>query len=142
MNKPVRLQNAFVSEGEVKKIVDFIANNNEAEIPVEIVPAQAGNDGVGMGNAVSSGGGGGGFGDEEDVDDDMYQQARQAVVENQKASTSFLQRKLRIGYARAARIVDLLEQRGVIGPGDGAKAREVIEKGGGTPAPSTPEEGM
>ncbi len=142
MNKPVRLQNAFVSEGEVKKIVDFIANNNEAEIPVEIVPAQAGNDGVGMGNAVSSGGGGGGFGDEEDVDDDMYQQARQAVVENQKASTSFLQRKLRIGYARAARIVDLLEQRGVIGPGDGAKAREVIEKGGGTPAPSTPEESM
>lgn len=142
MNKPVRLQNAFISEGEVKKVVDFIAQHNEAEVPVEIVPAQVGSDGVGLGTATQ-GGGGGGFDDGEEIDDDMYQQARAAVIEAQKASTSYLQRKLRIGYARAARIIDLLEQRGVIGPGDGAKPREVLEKGPtsttGTMPPS-PEE--
>lgn len=134
MNKPVRLQNAFISEAEVKSIVDFIANNNEAEVPVEIVPAQQGNDGVGVGSAASGGSSSGGFGDDEEIDDDMYQQARAAVIEAGKASTSYLQRKLRIGYARAARIIDLLEERGVIGPGDGAKPREVLEKGGGSPA--------
>jgi len=140
MNKPVRLQNAFISEGEVKKVVDFIAKNNEAEVPVEIVPAERGNDGVGVGSAAS---GGGAFGDDEEIDDDMYQQARAAVQEAGKASTSYLQRKLRIGYARAARIIDLLEERGVIGPGDGAKPREVLDKGStsttGTMPPS-PEE--
>lgn len=139
MNKPVRLQNAFVSEAEVKRIVDFIANHNEAETPIDIVPQQAGNDGVGLPSAAL--GASSGFGDEEDVDDDLYQAARQAVIEAGKASTSFLQRKLRIGYARAARIIDLLEQRGVIGPGDGAKPREVLEKLGlGTPTPSTVSE--
>jgi S-DNA-T family DNA segregation ATPase FtsK/SpoIIIE len=73
----------------------------------------------------------------------MYQQARAAVIEAQKASTSYLQRKLRIGYARAARMIDILEERGVIGPGDGAKPREVLEKPGSAPAaPATPEEGL
>lgn len=141
MNKPVRLQNAFVSESEVKKIVDFIAGHNEAEVPVEIAPAQQGSDGVGLGGATS-GGSSGGFGDDEEIDDDMYQQARQAVIEAQKASTSYLQRKLRIGYARAARMIDILEERGVIGPGDGAKPREVLEKPGAGAASATPEEGM
>lgn len=140
MNKPVRLQNAFISEAEVKKIVDFIAKNNEPELPVELVPQSAGNDGVGLGSSA----GGGGFGDEEDVDDEVYQAARQAVIEAGKASTSYLQRKLRIGYARAARVMDVLEQRGVIGPQDGAKPREILEKGGGpvgtSPAPTSSDE--
>ena len=139
MNKPVRLQNAFISEGEVKKIVDFIVNNNEAEVPVEIMPAERGNDGVGLGGATSGGmsASGGSFGtDDEEIDDDMYQQARAAVQEAGKASTSYLQRKLRICYARAARMIDILEERGVIGPGDGAKPREVLDKGNG-PATST-----
>lgn len=138
MNKPVRLQNAFISEGEVKKIVDFITNNNDAEVPVEIVPAQQGSDGVGLGGATSGGSGsaGGGFGDDEEIDDEMYQQARAAVQEAGKASTSYLQRKLRIGYARAARMIDILEERGVIGPGDGAKPREVLDKGGAPAAPA------
>ncbi|MES2203198.1 MAG: DNA translocase FtsK [Patescibacteria group bacterium] len=136
MGKPVRLQGAFISEQEVKKVVDFIAKNNEPELPVDMVPPQQGNDGVGLGNHVSSGG----FGDDgEEIDDDMYQQARQAVLEAGKASTSYLQRKLRIGYARAARMIDILEERGVIGPGDGAKPREVLEKGGTSPAAVAPE---
>lgn len=135
MNKPVRLQNAFISEREVKAVVDYIAKHNEPELPVEIVPAQQGSDGVGLGSATSSGGGGG-FGDEDEIDDDMYEAARTAVLEAQKASTSYLQRKLRIGYARAARLIDILEERGVIGPGDGAKPREVLEKGSSSPAQS------
>ncbi|MBP7770372.1 MAG: DNA translocase FtsK [Candidatus Pacebacteria bacterium] len=141
MNKPVRLQNAFISEGEVKKIVDFIVNNNEAEVPVEIVPAERGSDGVGLGGATSGGmsAAGGSFGDDEEIDDDMYQQARAAVQEAGKASTSYLQRKLRIGYARAARMIDILEERGVIGPGDGAKPREVLDKGTGPAAPAAPD---
>lgn len=137
MNKPVRLQNAFISESEVKKIVDFIAKHNEPELPVELVPQSAGNDGVGLGSATSSGGG---FGDEDDVDDEVYQQARAAVLEAGKASTSYLQRKLRIGYARAARIIDLLEERGVIGPADGAKPREILEKGAAPAAPAGEEQ--
>ncbi len=142
MNKPVRLQNAFIGEDEVKKIVDFIAKHNEPELPVELVPPSAGNDGVGLGSSVNNGGGFGG--DEDDIDDDLYQAARAAVQEAGKASTSYLQRKLRIGYARAARIIDILEERGVIGPGDGAKPREILEKGQGPvgASPSSGEENL
>ena len=61
-------------------------------------------------------------------DDEMYEEARACVIEAGKASTSYLQRKLKLGYARAARLMDVLEERGVIGPGDGAKPREVLEK--------------
>ncbi len=130
MNKPVRVQNAYISEKEVKAVVDFIAKNNEPELPVEITPQQKGDDGVGLGSASSSG-----FGDEEEIDDDMYEAARAAVLEAGKASTSYLQRKLRVGYARAARLIDLLEEKGVIGPGEGAKPREILDKSGG-PAPA------
>lgn len=137
MNKPVRLQSAFIGENEVKKIVDFIVKHNEPELPIELVPPQRGDDGVGLGTSTTSSGGG--FGDDEDIDDDMYQAARAAVMEAGKASTSYLQRKLRIGYARAARIVDMLEERGVIGPGDGAKPREILDKSG--PVGSAPAPG-
>lgn len=126
MGKPVRLQNAYISEKEVKAVVDFIANHNEAEIPIEIGGNESNNP------AGNSSGGGFGGGDEEEVDDDMYEAARQAVIEAGKASTSYIQRKLRVGYARAARLMDILEERGVIGPADGAKPRDVLEKPGDT----------
>lgn len=127
MNKPVRLQNAFISESEVKKVVDFIAKNNEPELPIEIgVPG-----GTDSGSAAASSGGS--FGDEEEIDDNMYEAARAAVTEAGKASTSYIQRKLRVGYARAARLMDVLEERGVIGPADGAKPREILDRG---PAPT------
>jgi len=142
MNKPVRLQSAYIGETEVKKIVDFIAKNNEPELPVELVPPQRGDDGVGLGSSVG-GSSGGGFGDEDDIDDDMYQAARAAVLEAGKASTSYLQRKLRVGYARAARLIDVLEERGVIGPGDGAKPREILDKSGAVGSgPSSGEENL
>ena len=139
MGKPVRLQSAFISESEVKKVTDYIAKHNEAGVPIDIVPVQQGNDGVGLGSSSTSGS----FGDEEEIDDDMYEAARAAVLEAGKASTSYLQRKLRVGYARAARLVDLLEERGVIGPGDGAKPREVLERpttGTTSTNPTQPEE--
>lgn len=119
MNKPIRLQNAYISEKEVKAVVEYIAKHNEAEVPVEMSMPQ--------GESLSSGPAG--FnGEDEEVDDDMYEAARAAVIEANKASTSYIQRKLRVGYARAARLMDMLEERGVIGPQDGAKPRDVLEK--------------
>jgi S-DNA-T family DNA segregation ATPase FtsK/SpoIIIE len=64
----------------------------------------------------------------DDGDDDLYEDARATVMEAGKASTSYLQRKLGVGYARAAKLIDMLEERGVVGPGNGAKPREVLEK--------------
>lgn len=121
MGKPVRLQSAFIGEGEVKKVVDFIAKNNDAELPVDIAaPSEATSSGL------SGATGDGGL--DEEIDDDMYEAARQAVLEAGKGSTSYIQRKLRVGYARAARLMDMLEERGIIGPQDGAKPREILEK--------------
>jgi S-DNA-T family DNA segregation ATPase FtsK/SpoIIIE len=77
--------------------------------------------------------------DSSDIEDDLYEDARQTVVQANKASTSFLQRKLGIGYARAARLMDILEEQGVIGPGSGAKPREILMKGESSPS-DMPEE--
>ena len=63
---------------------------------------------------------------EEEDDDELYERAKEIVIEYQTASTSLLQRCLRIGYGRAARLIDMLEERGVVGPADGAKGREVL----------------
>lgn len=119
MNKPVRLQGPYITENEVKKVVDFIAENNEPELPVEM---------GGTESSSSSSGGFSGSGEDEDIDDDAYEAARAAVMEAGKASTSYIQRKLRVGYSRAARLMDMLEERGIIGPQDGAKPREILEK--------------
>ena len=126
MSKPIRLQSAYISEEEVKAVVSYIAKHNPAELPV-----------VDLSGAPSGANGGEGSPmlnqslDDDDVDDEMYEQARQIVIEAGKASTSYIQRKLRVGYARAARLMDVLEERGVIGPADGAKPREVLGSGTG-----------
>ncbi|MEK7080100.1 MAG: DNA translocase FtsK, partial [Patescibacteria group bacterium] len=78
--------------------------------------------------------------EDDDVDDDLYAAAKEAVEEAGRASTSYLQRKLRIGYSRAARLMDLLEEKGVIGPADGSRPREVMGRGGASPAEAAPEE--
>lgn len=64
----------------------------------------------------------------DDGEDDLYEDARATVMEAGKASTSYLQRKLGVGYARAAKLIDMLEERGVVGPGNGAKPRDVLER--------------
>jgi S-DNA-T family DNA segregation ATPase FtsK/SpoIIIE len=121
MSKPRRIQGGYISESEVKKVVAFVAKNNDA--PLSGVDFSDGGDGQkGAPNSIFSA-------MEEDVDDDKYAEAKAAVLEAGKASTSYLQRKLGIGYSRAARLIDILEEKGVIGPGSGAKPREVIGAG-------------
>ncbi|MFA6000338.1 MAG: DNA translocase FtsK, partial [Candidatus Paceibacterota bacterium] len=114
-----RLQSAFISETEVKKVVKYLGDAYKDEITEEISLASGS---ISADKSIFES-----TIDEED-DDEMYEEARMAVMEAGKASTSYLQRKLKLGYARAARLMDKLEERGVIGPGDGAKPREVLEK--------------
>lgn len=119
MSKPQRIQSAYISESEVKKVVNYLKDNYDSGIPSELnLTPEA----VADKNAIFESS----FGDDEEIDDDLYEQAREEVVKAGKASTSYIQRKLRVGYARAARLMDVLEERGVIGPADGAKPREVL----------------
>ncbi len=119
MSKPIRLQCPYISENEVKKVSEYLAKNNENEIPTDINIEESNS----KNNIFEST-----IGNSEDVDDDLYEEARDIVIQAGKASTSFLQRKLRIGYARAARLIDILEEKNVIGQGDGAKPRDVLVK--------------
>ncbi len=117
---PERLQSAFISEEEVKRVVNYLKQSYIDELPdtVELT----GN--IEKGNSLFSDS----LGDEGGGDDDLYEDARMIVIEAGKASTSFLQRKLGVGYARAAKLIDMLEDRNVVGPGNGAKPRDVLEK--------------
>jgi DNA segregation ATPase FtsK/SpoIIIE, S-DNA-T family len=119
MSQPQRIQSAYISENELKAVVKYLKDSYESEIPTEI-DLTGGNQKNSIFEASLE--------DDNDTDDDLYEDARQTVIEAGKASTSYLQRKLGIGYARAARLIDILEERGVIGPGSGAKPREVLEK--------------
>lgn len=119
--KPRRIQGPYISETEVKKIVSHIINNNDAG-PL---------DGVDFTESTGAGSGAASIFDSmaEEDGDEKYAEAKAAVLEAGKASTSYLQRKLGIGYSRAAKLIDMLEERGVIGPGEGSKPREVIGAG-------------
>ncbi len=114
--KPKRVQGAFIGEGEVRKVVDFFKQQTGAVIYNEEViekPKRAlGIPGMGEGSGDSG-------------EDDLFEAAKEEVMRAGKASASLLQRRLRIGYARAARLLDILEDQGIIGPGDGAKPRDV-----------------
>ncbi len=114
MSKPIRIQSGFISETEVKKVVEYLAKQYSDEVPDEINLEIDNRENTLFGTALDSG------------DDELYEEAYGAVIEAGKASASYLQRKLKVGYARAARLLDMLEERGVIGPGDGAKPREVF----------------
>src|SRR6202040_3500889 len=107
-----RIQGAWVGEDEVRKVVAHWRRQSEPQYV----------DGV---EGTDEGPGGSGFGGEDD-DDDLLEQARELVVRSQLGSTSMLQRKLRVGFARAGRLMDLLEQAGVVGPSEGSKARAVL----------------
>jgi S-DNA-T family DNA segregation ATPase FtsK/SpoIIIE len=124
MSKPRRIQAAYISETEVKKIVTYLAKQSEGTLPSEIDLTD--NKVAGGTDAIFSSMTGG-MDDEED--DELYGEAKKTVIEAGKASTSYLQRKLGIGYARAARLMDILEDRGVIGAADGAKPRSVVGDG-------------
>lgn len=123
MSQPRRLQSAFITEEEVKRVVTWLNKHYEGEIDDENQLDFSSNpsDGHGPMDAIDRAGG---FDDNDD--DDLYEEAKKTVLEAGKASTSYIQRKLRVGYARAARLIDILEDRGVVGPADGSKPREVL----------------
>ncbi len=107
-SKPVRVQGAFLSDSEVEKIVDFVIEQQKAQYQEDMIPSEI---------------------DETKIDeetDEIYDEAVQLVTEMQTASVSMLQRRFRVGYSRAARIIDQMEQRGVVGPYEGSKPRTVL----------------
>ncbi|MEQ1500100.1 MAG: DNA translocase FtsK 4TM domain-containing protein [Parcubacteria group bacterium] len=125
MSQPQRIQSAYISEGEVKSVVKYLVDSYANEIPSEINLSGGENGSNGKNNIFEAT-----LEDERiENEDDLYEDAKQTVMEAGKASTSYLQRKLGIGYARAARLIDMLEERGIIGPGSGAKPREVLAGG-------------
>jgi len=118
--KPKRIQGPYISEKEIKCVVKYLSEEykdvdmEELGEPIEEIFKD--------GKTQPS------LDFDEEIDDELYEEARETVIKAGKASTSYLQRKLRIGYARAARLIDMLEERSVVGPGDGAKPREVLIK--------------
>lgn len=124
-SKPKRIQGAYLSEEEINKVTEFIADNNDSLATAE--PAVAGIDQeierVAIDNSADP------FlkyTESENDEDELLSDAIEIVKTAKKASASLLQRRLRVGYARAARLLDLMEEKGIIGPGDGAKPREIL----------------
>lgn len=116
LSKPRRIQGAFVGDDEVVKVTDHLRTQRPPDYDPEIIaqPVQLN----GKGGVVMDFDGGG--------DDDMYKDAVRVVMESGKASASLLQRRLRVGYARAARLIETMEEQGVVGPADGARPRDVL----------------
>ncbi|MBI2484978.1 DNA translocase FtsK 4TM domain-containing protein [Candidatus Uhrbacteria bacterium] len=110
LSKPKRLQGAFVSEKEIERVVDFLKHNGTPDYNYSITERAR--------SATLF--------DGTDEDDELLDEAIHYMISAGKASTSMLQRRLKIGYSRAARIMDILEEKGIIGPQDGAKPREVL----------------
>ncbi len=119
--KPRRLQGVFISESEIKKIANYVAERNPLATALnEEFPVTENNLQPELGTLDEF---------SEGVDDELFEAAKEVIFQAKKASASLLQRRLKVGYARAARLLDILEEKGFIGPGDGAKPREVyLEK--------------
>ncbi|HEX5797538.1 MAG TPA: DNA translocase FtsK 4TM domain-containing protein [Candidatus Saccharimonadales bacterium] len=116
MPKPRRVQAAFISDKETAKVTDYLREQRPPQYDDEVVsqPVQ-----IGKGGVVSE------FG-AQDADDDLWRDAVQVVIEGRKASTSLLQRRLRVGYARAARLIETMEEQGIVSQADGSRPREVL----------------
>jgi S-DNA-T family DNA segregation ATPase FtsK/SpoIIIE len=113
--QPRRIQGVYVSSKEVDAVTKFLRDAGPAEYDEQVLLQKSS-----AGRGGSNGGGG-------DIDDPSYEEAKELVIQSGKASASLLQRRMRVGYARAARLLDILEDQGVIGPADGAKPREVLQ---------------
>jgi S-DNA-T family DNA segregation ATPase FtsK/SpoIIIE len=106
--EPYRIHGAFISGEEIERVVEFLKSQGRPVVADDSALEQV---------RIS---------DESDADDELFEEAMRLVVLHQQASTSMLQRRLKVGYSRAARLLDLLEERGVVGPSEGAKGREVL----------------
>ncbi len=124
--KPMRIQGSFVTEKEIKKVMDFIKDQAGEVIYNEQIVEKP----------TKAAGTSGYETDMDDGGDELLPEATQIVRQAGKASASLLQRRLRVGYARAARLLDIMEDQGIVGPADGAKPREVYNEEG-QPAEST-----
>lgn len=120
MPKPRRIQGSFISTEETMRVTDFLRDQRAPQYDQEVVsqPVQLN----GKGGVVSEFSGGGG----SDAEEDMMRDAVRVVIEARKASTSLLQRRLRIGYGRAARLIETMEEQGIVGAADGSRPREVL----------------
>lgn len=118
MSKPVRIQSAFISEKEVKSVVKYLSKQYEDELTDEVDITGKSEEASDIFEIAMD--------DGPEEEDELYPEARDVVIHAGKGSTSYLQRKLRVGYARAARLMDMLEEQGIVGPQDGSKAREVL----------------
>jgi S-DNA-T family DNA segregation ATPase FtsK/SpoIIIE len=139
-HKPMRVQGTFVSDGEVERLVDFIKQQDaKPEYMVEKFEVEK-KKGDGRGGRFSGGSAGGGIAKsydgavtpsvsdeaEDAINDELFDEALKTILLTGKASTSYLQRKLKIGYVRAGRLMDLLESEGIVGPARGSKTREIL----------------
>ena len=119
MNSPLRIQGSFITDDEIKRIIDYTTSQQEVVYDDALVNLEnvAGEQSVTSGdnNSVAS-----------DEADPLYNEIVEFVINTQKASASLLQRRFKLGYNRAARIIDLLEEKGIIGPANGSKPREVL----------------
>ena len=119
VNSPTRIQGSFITDDEIKRIIDFTVEQQKAQYDEALMNLESIDHNV---SNVS----GQEFGDAANDEDPLYNDIVQFVIESQKASASLLQRRFKLGYNRAARLVDLLEERGIIGPANGSKPREVL----------------
>lgn len=130
LGKPRRIQGAFITEQEIKAVVDYLKEQGEPEYNEDVVEKKT---------ATMVPGAGGGM-DAMSDEDPLINEARTVVVQAGKASASLLQRRLRVGYARAARLLDSLEEAGIVGPAEGSKPREVFVEMDAGPAGEVVEE--
>ncbi len=118
--KPVRVQGCYVSDSEIEQVVEFLKSGGEPVVYdsgiMDEIERQAASEGKKKGSSA----------DVDDATDELFEDAVQCILDAGQCSTSYLQRRLKIGYARAARLVDELENRGIVGPPDGSKPREVL----------------
>ena len=130
--KPRRMQGSYITEEEINRVADYVRENNQAIVEDVNVSFEANTENGHNGEEGANGNGGmasmNTFDDfaEQDGSDELYDEAVRVVREARKASASYLQRRLAVGYARAAKLLDMMEERGVVGPGEGAKPREVF----------------
>ena len=119
MNSPLRIQGSFITDDEIKRIIDYTISQQKAQYDEAMMNLDASSSDKSASQIED-------MNQQEEYDDPLYNDIVEFVISTQKASASLLQRKFKLGYNRAARIIDLLEERGIIGPSNGSKPREVL----------------